>query len=119
MTQQLDRENPIPGALVFDLRQSHAGYELNKLCHSLNSAENRARYQQDEEAYLAEWNLSGEVKDMIRRRDWHGLTEVGGNIYFLLKLGFVVGHGLYQMGAIMRGQTLEQFYETRAGKGAR
>lgn len=117
--QQLDPDKPVPGSLVFDLQRSHQGYRLNKMCNSLIHADNRARYKADEEAYLAEWNLSERERELVRARDWSGLIEMGGNIYFLLKLGFVVGHGLYRMGAIMRGESLEEFYGGRSGQGAR
>jgi hypothetical protein len=50
---------------------------------------------------------------MVRQRDFSGLLEAGGNIYFLIKLGAVTGHGLYRMGATMRGETYEGFLATR------
>ena len=119
MKQQLDRENPIPDTRVFDLRESHRGYRINKLCDSLIKAENREAYKADEEAYLSKWNLTEEERKLILARDWAGLNDAGGNIYYLLKLGFVVGHGLYRMGAQMRGETFEEFLESRNAKGAR
>lgn len=119
MTQQLDRANPIPGASVFDLRQSYRGYRINKMCDSLIVAENREAYKADEEAYLEKYGLSAEEKALVLKRDWSGLIDVGGNIYYLLKLGFVTGHGLYRMGAQMRGETYEEFLNTRNAKGAR
>lgn len=116
--KQVDRSRPIPGTLVFDLRASHRGYRLNQLCDSLNSEANRAAYKADEEAYLARFGLTDQEKELVRRRDWGGLIEAGGNIYFLLKLGVVTGHGLYRMGAQMRGESYERFLETRNVKGA-
>ena len=115
---QVDRSKRIPGTLVFDLRVSHRGYRLNRLCDSLNSQENRAAYKADEEGYLARFGLTEQEKELVRRRDWAGLIETGANIYYLLKLGVVTGHGLYRMGAQMRGETYEQFLETRNVKGA-
>lgn len=119
MKQQLDRSNPIPDTLVFDLRESRKGYRINKLCDSLIVEANREAYKADEEAYLARWDLTEAEKELIRQRDWAGLNEAGGNIYYLLKLGFVVGHGLYRMGAQMRGETFEEFLASRNAKGAR
>lgn len=118
MTKQLDRSRSIPGTLVFDLRQSHRGYRLNKLCDSLNSLENRAAFKADEERYLTRFGLAPGEIELIRRRDWSGLIEAGANIYYLLKLGVVTGQGLYRMGAQMRGETYEQFLDTRNVKGA-
>ncbi|WP_379866529.1 hypothetical protein [Marinobacter sp. M5B] len=119
MKQQLDRSNPIPDTRVFDLRESRRGYRINKMCDSLIDENNRAAYKADEEAYLKKWGLTEEEKDLIRDRDWAGLNEAGGNIYYLLKLGFVVDHGLYRMGAQMRGETFEEFLAGRNAKGAR
>ncbi len=39
----------------------------------------------------------------------------GGNIYLLVKIGGAVGQNLPQIGARMRGESLEMFLETRAG----
>lgn len=119
MTLQLDRSRPIPDTLVFDLSESRKGYRINSMCNSLTNEANRAAYQADEEAYLSRHKLTDREKDLIRQRDWAGLNEAGGNIYYLLKLGFVVGHGLYRMGAQMRGEAFEDFLASRKAKGAR
>lgn len=119
MTPQLDRSRPIPDTLVFDLRESRKGYRINKMCDSLTIEANRSAYKADEETYLDTHELTDREKDLIRQRDWAGLNEAGGNIYYLLKLGFVVGHGLYRMGAQMRGEAFEDFLASRKAKGAR
>lgn len=116
---QLDRNRPIPDTIVFDLNESRKGYRINKMCDSLTSDENRRAYKEDEEAYLSRHGLSEEEKRPVRARDWAGLNAAGGNIYYLLKLGFVVGHGLYRMGAQMRGEPFEAFLASRNAKGAR
>ena len=118
MTRQVDPSKPIPGTLVFDLRHSHRGYRLNRLCDSLNAPENRAALKEDEGGYLARFGLTEQEKELIRRRDWAGLIAAGANIYYLLKLGAATGHGLYRMGAQMRGETYDQFLATRNVKGA-
>lgn len=117
--QQLDPKNPIPGIRVFNLEESHRGYRINRMCNSLTVETNRQAYRDDEEAYLEDYGLNETEKQLIRQRDWAGLNAAGGNIYFLLKLGFVVGHGLYRMGAQMRGESYEDFLASRNAKGAR
>jgi protocatechuate 4,5-dioxygenase alpha chain len=110
----------IPGTYVFDGTLSAIGYKLNKLAFSLGDAGNRDAFRRDEDAYMARFGLDEATKDAVRRRDWLALTTVhGGNIYYLLKLGATVGHGLYQMGAQMRHETFEEFLSTRNAKGAR
>jgi len=109
----------IPGTYVFDGTLSAIGYKLNKLAFSLGDAANRDAFRRDEDAYMAKFGLDEATKDAVRR-DWLALTTVhGGNIYYLLKLGATVGHGLYQMGAQMRHETFEEFLNTRNAKGAR
>ena len=96
------------------------GYELNRLAHSLTNRANREAFRKDEEGYMALYKLSEPQKQAIRARDWLALTKVhGGNIYYIYKLGAATGTGLYHMGAQMRGETYEQFLETRGAKGAR
>lgn len=110
----------IPGTYVFDYTRARRGHELNKLAYSLTDPQNRELFRQDEEAYMARYKLTEEQKEAIRRRDWLALTKhCGGNIYYMYKLGATVGNGLYQMGAQMRGESYEEFLNTRAGKGAR
>ena len=110
----------IPGTYVFDHTRSRIGYELNKLAYSLTNSANREAFRRDEEGYMARYKLSDAQKEAIRRRDWLALTkEHGGNIYYIYKLGAATGAGLYHMGAQMRGETYEQFLETRGAKGAR
>ncbi len=110
----------IPGTYVFDYTRSRIGYELNRLCYSLTDPQNREIYRRDEAAYLARYRLTGEQLDAIGRRDWLALTKhCGGNIYYVYKLGATLGTGLYHMGAQMRGETYEEYLQTRAAKGAR
>ena len=44
----------VPGTTIFDADQSRKGYWLNQFCMSLMQADNRTRFKQDEDAYLAE-----------------------------------------------------------------
>jgi len=118
MNQQLGQSVKIAGSHVFDLEMSWRGYRINKLCNSLSEAVNRAAYKADEEAYLKKFGLTESEKALVRARDFSGLLEAGANIYFLLKLGVVVGEGLYHMGAKMRGESYEAFLSTRNNKGA-
>jgi len=110
---QLEPGAMVAGSPVFDLAMSWRGYRINKMCNALSHAGNRAAYQLDEEGFLAQYGLTEEEKRLVRNRDFGGLLEAGGNIYFLLKLGVVTGNGLYKMGARMRDQSYEQFLATR------
>jgi protocatechuate 4,5-dioxygenase alpha subunit len=117
-TQQLSPGAKIADSHVFDLAMSWRGYRINKMCNALSGSGNRDLYRQDEEAFMERYGLTGQEKNLVRARDFSGLLEAGGNIYFLLKLGVVTGWGLYQMGAQMRGESHEEFLATRNDRGA-
>lgn len=118
MESRTPKDWGIPGTYVFDDRQARKGYKLNKLCMSLTSAEKRAEFKADPEAYMSKYGIDEAQKQAVRDRDWLQLIKLGGNIYLLIKIAEAFGIGLYTMGAQQRGQTLEQFLETRSGKGA-
>ena len=120
MSAQRDKSKPIPGTTVFDGAVSRKGYRLNKFAMSFTRAENREAFIADEEAYMATWGLSDTEKQFLRDRDFNGLIEeCGGNIYMIMKIGNCTGHGLYHIGAQLRGQTFEEFMATRNAQGAR
>jgi protocatechuate 4,5-dioxygenase alpha chain len=117
-TQQLRPGAKIADTDVFDLAMSWRGYSINKMCNALTDPNNRDACKQDEEAFMASYGLTEAEKRLVRARDFSGLLAAGGNIYFLLKLGVVTGNGLYYMGAKMRGETYEQFLDTRNERSA-
>ena len=116
--QQLEPGAKIADSDVFDLAMSWRGYRINKMCNALSQPQERDAYRADEEGFMARFHLTEEEKNLVRGRDFAGLLQVGGNIYFLLKLGVVTGNGLYKMGASMRGESYEQFLATRNDSGA-
>jgi protocatechuate 4,5-dioxygenase alpha subunit len=113
------RDTPIPGTTVFTGVLSQQGYRINKLAMSLTDPANRESFRADEQAYMAQYGLSTDEIDLVARRNWAGLIERGGNIYVLLKIAATVGQNLLQMGAQMRGETLDEFMKTRPAHGGR
>jgi protocatechuate 4,5-dioxygenase, alpha chain len=113
------REEPgeLPGTFVFTGERSRAGYRLNKLAMSLTDPANRKRFLADEAAYMSEAGLTPAEQDMVRRRDWKAMIAHGGNIYLILKIAGTVGQTLLQMGAQMRGETLDALMATLPGHG--
>jgi len=108
----------IPGTTVFDAEQSRRGYALNQFCMSLMKAENRARFLADERAYLAAWPLTEAQREAILARDFNQAIALGGNIYFLAKLGATDGLTFQRMASAMTGMT-EQAYREMMLKGGR
>ena len=120
MVNQVDKSKEIPGTTIFDGVQSRKGYRLNKFAMSFTRPKNREAFSSDEEAYMEKWDLSNEERRFIRLRDYRGLIEeCGGNIYMIMKLGTCTGHGLYHVGAQLRGETFEEFLASRNASGAR
>ena len=115
----LDKEfTEIPGTTVFDADQSRKGYWLNQFCMSLMKADNRSRFKANERAYLDEWKMSEEQKQAVLARDLNRCIELGGNIYFLAKIGATDGKSFQQMAGGMTGMT-EQEYRDMMIKGGR
>lgn len=99
----------IPGTIVFDSDQSRKGYHLNQFCMSLMKAENRARFKADERAYLDEWKMSEEQKQAVLARDYNLCMRLGGNIYFLAKIGATDGLSFQQIAGNMTGMTEQEY----------
>jgi len=99
----------IPGTYVFDGRRSRQGYALNMFCMSLNQPENRERFRADPEGYLDTFALTPEQRTAVLERDWLGLLQLGGNIYYTFKLAAFDGLNMQDIGAAMSGVTTEEF----------
>jgi protocatechuate 4,5-dioxygenase, alpha chain len=108
----------IPGTVIFDAEQSRKGYWLNQFCMSLMKAENRARFKAGERAYLDEWPMTEEQKRAVLARDLNQCIRLGGNIYFLAKIGATDGKSFQQMAGSMTGMT-EQEYRDMMIRGGR
>ena len=87
----------IPGTTIFDTDQAAIGYHLNMFAMSLKKAENRARFKADEKAYLDEWPMTEEQKQGVLDRDFNKLLSLGGNIYFISKIGATDGQNFVQI----------------------
>ncbi|MFZ9551470.1 MAG: protocatechuate 4,5-dioxygenase subunit alpha [Hylemonella sp.] len=95
----------IPGTTLFDMDQTRIGYHLNQFCMSLMRAENRKRFLANQRAYLDEWPMSEEQKLAVMDADLNRCISLGGNIYFLAKIGATHGKSFQQMAGSMTGKT--------------
>ena len=93
----------IPGTTIFDAEQARLGYHLNQFCMSLMQAANRTRFRADERAYLDDWPMSEDQKLAVLARDLNRCIALGGNIYFLAKIGATDGRSFQQMAGSMTG----------------
>lgn len=99
----------IPGTTVFDAEQSRKGYHLNQFCMSLMKAENRERFKAQPRAYLDQWPMTEAQKQAVLDFDLNRCIALGGNIYFLAKLGATHGRSFQQMAGAMTGMSEQQY----------
>jgi protocatechuate 4,5-dioxygenase alpha chain len=99
----------VPGTTLFDMDQSRAGYALNQFCMSLMKAGNRERFKADQRAYLDEWPMTEAQKQAVLDVDLNRAIALGGNIYFLAKLGATHGLSFQQMAGSMTGMSEDQY----------
>jgi len=99
----------IEGTTPFDADAARKGYALNKMCFSFNSAENRAAFERDEEAYMRQYGLSEAQKAAIRSRQVLQLIEAGGNAYYLAKFAGIFGLDMQDIGAQQTGMSKDAF----------
>ena len=107
----------IPGTIIFDAEQSRKGYWLNQFCMSLMKAPNRDRFKADQRAYLDEWSMSEEQKQSVLDMDLNRAMQLGGNIYFLAKIGATHGKSFQQMAGSMTGMSEDAYRAMMVGGG--
>ena len=107
----------VPGTTVFDAEQSRQGYWLNQFCMSLMKDENRERFRADERAYLGEWAMTAEQRQAVLDRDLNRCIALGGNIYFLVKIGATDGVSVQNMVSTMSGMNEEDYRQMMLGGG--
>jgi gallate dioxygenase len=113
MEDQLRGAERLEGTYPFTFERSTKGYRLNAFLHDLVVPANRARFLADEEGAFEAARLTAEERDLVRRRDWRGLIHYGAIFFMLEKLGAVIGTSNLHIYAAMRGQSLEDFQQTR------
>ena len=99
----------IPGTTFFDGDQAQKGLALNRMCFSFNSAENRAAYLADKDAYCSKYGLTEAQRQAVKSLDVLAMIEQGGNIYYLAKLAGIFGLNVQDVGAQQTGMTVEAF----------
>ena len=101
----------IPGTFVFDADRGREGYQLNQFCISLRLQKNRDEFNAGEEAYLDKYPMSPEQRQAVLDRDWNGLLELGGNIYYTSKLAANDGINFPNLAGLMTGMGVEAYRE--------
>jgi protocatechuate 4,5-dioxygenase alpha chain len=109
MSEQAHSKRTIPGTPVFDGHSAQRGFAINAMCYSFNTAQNRAAFVADEEAYMARFHLSPEQLEAVRKRDVPAMLAAGGNVYYLAKLAGIFGLNVQDLGALQTGKSLDDF----------
>ena len=109
LTGHSAHKRQIPGTTPFDGDQARKGYALNKMCFSFNSAENRAAFLKDEEAYMCQYGLNEQQAAAIRAKNVLQLIAAGGNAYYLAKFAGIFGLDMQDIGAQQTGMSKDEF----------
>ena len=99
----------IPGTVVFDATQSRLGYHLNMFCMSLMKAANREAFKADERGYLERFPMTDAQREAVLARDYNRMIELGGNIYFLAKIGATDGFSFQNLASKMTGMPEDDY----------
>src|SRR4029077_10582760 len=59
--------------------------------------------------YLKKYPLTAEQTGAILERDYNRMLELGGNIYFTVKLGATDGQSFRHLAAVMTGSTQDDY----------
>ena len=79
------------------------------MCFSFNSAENRAAFLKDQDAYCQRYGLNDEQRAAVKSRSVLRMIEAGGNVYYLAKLAGIFGLNVQDIGAQQTGRTVDEF----------
>ncbi|BDW11683.1 hypothetical protein PSHI8_17660 [Polynucleobacter sp. SHI8] len=109
MVDYYDAFKKIPGTVIFDATQSRIGYHLNMFAMSLMKEANRSSFKADEDAYLKQFPMTEEQHHAVRVRDYNQMIQLGGNIYFLAKIGATDGHSFQKLASLMTGMPEESY----------
>lgn len=112
------KKHKIAGTTIFDGEQARKGYALNRMCYSFNSADCRAAFLHDEDAYCNKYQLNPQQRAAIRNRNVLELIAAGGNAYYLAKFAGIFGLDMQDIGAQQTGMSKEAFKAKLAGAGA-
>ena len=108
-----------PGSYPFGGTAASCAYGMNRFCHALLVPAHRDAFKADPAAAMQAAGLSLAETAMVNAHDWLALVRHGVSPFLLFRLSGAMGFGLAATGAQMRGQTLEEFMQTRNVTGAR
>ena len=109
MTTDRQTFEDIPGTYFFDQARCRQGYHLNMFFMSLLKAENRKSFLEDEPLYLDQYPISAEQRKCVLERDWLGMIRLGGNVYYMSKLGATDQRSFQFLAGSMTGLSQDEY----------
>ncbi|MBV6694513.1 gallate dioxygenase [Serratia quinivorans] len=110
---QLAGVEKLSGTYPFTHARSLKAIRINRFLHRLIQPAWRERFNNAQQALFDEAQLTTEEQQLLRELDWRGLIHYGVSFFLLEKLGAVVGVSNLHIYSAMRGQTLDEFQQTR------
>src|SRR2546423_14661827 len=94
----------LEGTYPFTLERSVKAFRINDYLHRMVEPSHRETFLRDPESSFEAAGLTGEERDLIRRRDWRGLMHYGAIFFVLEKLGGVTGVSYLHLLSAMPGE---------------
>ncbi|HXF77394.1 MAG TPA: hypothetical protein VN598_00910 [Usitatibacter sp.] len=113
MNPQLEGVEALGGTYPFDVARSVERMRINRFFWNLTQPAFRERFVADEAALCRDSGLSAEEIALVGARDWLGLIRYGTNFFVVEKALRVLKVTNLHAYAQMRGETFEEFLETR------
>ena len=76
----------VPGTYVLDSRSYRQGYKLNMFLMSLNKADARTAFSENEISYMDTFGVNEEQKSAVLERRYLDMLRLGANVYYAFKL---------------------------------
>ncbi|MCA0448142.1 MAG: extradiol ring-cleavage dioxygenase [Proteobacteria bacterium] len=106
----------IPDTPLFDRARQSGGYALNKATKDLRIPEKRDAFRANPGAYLDSYCVPDDAKRAVLARDWREMVRLGGNVFYILKLGAIQPATMTEIGAHQAGIEHATFLRERLGK---
>lgn len=117
MNVTTDTQSPAAGTYIFDGRMAMKGYNLNRMCYSFNSADNRRKFKAFPEAYCHAFNLTREQMHAVTDLDVLRMLRLGGNIHYIAKLTGIYDMDVHDLGAQQAQLSVHDFRVRLATQG--
>jgi len=113
MNPQIQGIEALGGTYVFDVRVSNRRLKLNRFFWNMIGRDWRERYLADSDGLMQQAGLTEEEATLVRNQDWLGLVQAGANFFVVEKFARVAKLSNMEVYAIMRGESYEEFLQTR------